>query len=375
MAGDPKKSGDEKDEPSPPKPSAVWPWIAAGIVVIGFIVVVLAVIFVPDPNLWTDDAYVTAHYSTVAPRVSGQIATVDVRDNQPVHAGQLLATIDPRDFQTAVDQAVAQLARDQAQVADQGALIERQPSEISQSSSQTAEIRARIELAGQNARRYRNLADSGAGPQQAWQQADSTLKEEQAELAAAEASLDASRHQLDVLKAQRGAATATVQADKAVLEQARLNLSYTRLLAPLAGIIGEKTVQVGDFVSPGGGLMVVVPLDLIYIEANYRELALRHILPGQAVTIHVDAYNINLTGSVDSLPPASGATFEPIAPTNATGNFTKIVQRLPIKIVLAANQPLARLLRLGLSVETTVHTGLADAVDQEGAFETPAPAN
>jgi len=126
-------------------------------------------------------------------------------------------------------------------------------------------------------------------------------------------------------------------------------------------------VEAGNFVAPGTALMTVVPLDRLYIMANYRELALRHMAPGQPVDIHLDAYDVMLLGHVASLPPATGATFSPIPPNNATGNFTKIVQRLPVKIVVAPNQPLARLLRAGMSVETTVHTGLADVVGAQAA--------
>src|SRR6202035_1100010 len=131
------------------------------------------------------------------------------------------------------------------------------------------------------------------------------------------------------------------------------------------GTVGERSVQVGNYVSPGTTLMTVVPLDQVYIEANYREVDLLHIRSGQPVTIHVDAYRIDLRGTVDSVPPASGVSFAPIAPNNATGNFTKIVQRLPVKIVVASGQPLAKLLRVGLSVETTIHTGLEDVVDEQ----------
>jgi membrane fusion protein (multidrug efflux system) len=366
MSDKPKNGGNTDSKSAEvTKRAPIWPWLLAGVVILGFIAVVLAVVFVPTPNTWTDDAYVTAHYSTIAPRVSGQIATVNVRDNQTVHQGQILATLDPRDFQTAVDQGVAQLARDRAQVLNQAALVDRQPSEINQNSAGSEQVRARITLAEQNAERYRNLANTGAGPRQAWQEAESSLKAEQAELAASEAALQASQQQLNVLVAQRAAAEATVQADQAALAQARLNLSYTRIVAPLDGIIGERSLQVGNFVNPGTALMVVVPLDKIFVEANYRELALRHILPGQPVSVHVDAYNLELNGVVDSVPPASGAVFEPVAPAEATGNFTKIVQRLPVKILLLPNQPLARLLRLGLSVETTVHTGLASVIGQD----------
>jgi membrane fusion protein, multidrug efflux system len=353
---------DEGKKPEAPKRLPLWPWFLAAVIVIGFVAIVLSIIFVPDPDVWTDDAYVTAHYATIAPRIAGQVVSVDVDDNQEVRAGQVLATLDPRDFQTAMDQAEAQLARDQAEVRNSSALIDKQPSEISQNNAQTDAVRAQLTLAEADARRYGNLAASGAGPMEKAQQADSTLRQEQAQLAAAVAALQASQHQLEVLKAQRASAQATVLADQAALEQAKLNLSYTRILAPVRGLVGEKSVQVGNYVTPGAALMVVVPLDDVYIEANYRELALRHMLPGQSVSIHVDAYDIALNGIVASVAPASGAVFAPIAPDNATGNFTKIVQRLAVKIVLAPNQPLARLLRLGFSVETTVHTALADVV-------------
>ena len=168
-----------------------------------------------------------------------------------------------------------------------------------------------------------------------------------------------------MLQAQESSQQGTVKADEAQLEQARLNLSYTKILAPMDGMIGERSVQVGNYVGPGNTLMTLVPLDRVFINANYREEDLRHVLPGQHVRIHVDAYNIDLDGLVDSVPPASGAAFAPIAPNNATGNFTKIVQRLPVKIVVTPGQPLAKLLRVGFSVETTIHTGLANVVSDQ----------
>lgn len=131
------------------------------------------------------------------------------------------------------------------------------------------------------------------------------------------------------------------------------------------GMIGQRSVQIGNYVGPDNTLMILVPLDQVYIEANYREVDLRHVRPGQHVRIHLDAYNIDLDGVVDSVPPASGAAFAPIAPNNATGNFTKIVQRLPVKIVVTAGQPLAKLLRVGFSVETTIHTGLENVTGEQ----------
>ncbi|WP_419728034.1 HlyD family secretion protein [Lichenicola sp.] len=370
------KPGSDKDDkpadppppPPPPAPPAKWPWVVAGLIVVGFVAVVLVQILVPKPDVWTDDAYVTVHYATVAPRVSGQVNGVMVDDNQLVHAGQVLATLDPRDFQTSVAQAEAAVARDTAQVTNASANVARQPPLIEEQQASVASAEARLAFSKADARRYGNLAATGAGTTQQRQQADTTTAENQASLDSAKAALEASRRQMQVLQAQQASSEGTVKADRAQLEQARLNLSYATITAPFDGMVGNRSVQVGNYVGPGAVLMTVVPLDRVYIEANYRELALRHVRSGQHVTIHVDAYDIDLDGIVDSVPPASGAAFAPIAPNNATGNFTKIVQRLPVKIVLSPNQPLAKLLRVGFSVETTIHTGLENVVaDQENS--------
>jgi membrane fusion protein, multidrug efflux system len=348
-----------------PAPLPRWPFFLVGLVVAIFAAVVLYIIFRPRPDVWTDDAYVTVHYATIAPRISGQVVTVPVDDNDTVRAGQVLATLDPRDNQTGVASAEAALARDMAQLGEASANVARQPSIIEEQQSAVASAQATLAFAQANARRYGNLAVTGAGTMQEHQQADTALQQDQASLDSSQAALDAARRQLDVLTAQRSAVEATVRLDQAQLDQARLNLSYTQILAPIDGTVGERSVQVGNYVSPGTTLMTVVPLAQVYIEANYREVALLHVRSGQPVTIHLDAYNIDLRGTVDSVPPASGTSFAPIAPNNATGNFTKIVQRLPVKIVVASGQPLAKLLRVGLSVETTIHTGLEDVVDEQ----------
>jgi membrane fusion protein (multidrug efflux system) len=342
-----------------------WPFVLVGLVVAIFAAVVLYIIFRPRPDVWTDDAYVMVHYATIAPRVSGQVATVPVDDNDVVKTGQVLATLDPRDNETALASAEATVARDRSQLDEISTIVSRQPSIIEEQQAAVAAARAKLTFAQDNARRYGNLAETGAGTMQEHQQADTTLQQAQASLDSADASLDAARRQLDVLKARRSAAQAAVRADEAQLGQARLNLSYTQILAPIDGMVGERSVQIGNYVSPGTTLMTVVPLDQVYIEANYREVHLLHVRSGQPVTVHLDAYNIELKGTVDSVPPASGAAFAPIAPNNATGNFTKIVQRLPVKIVVTPGQPLAKLLRVGLSVETTIHTGLEDVVDEQ----------
>jgi len=368
--GKPPEDENKQGDKPPAKRKPLWPWLLGGAVVIGFIAVVLAIIFAPAPDVWTDDAYVTAHYATVAPRVSGQVASVDVDDNQPVSAGQLLATIDDRDFRAALATAEATLERDMAQLAEADASISRQPAVVDQSQTQNPSAAAQLAFAQANQKRYRNLAATGAGTFQERQQADQQVQQAQSAVDQARASTEAARRQVPVLQAQRAAAEAAVKADQARVDQARLNLSYTRILAPVDGMAGQRTVEVGNYVAPGASLMVVAPLDQAYIVANYREVSLRHVLPGQHVTIHVDAYDIDLDGVVDSVPPASGAAFGAIQPNNATGNFTKIVQRLPVKVVVSPGQNAAKLLRLGFSVETTIHTGLADVVG--GQRQTPA---
>jgi len=348
-----------------PAPRPRWPLVVVGLLMVIFAAVVVFTIFRPRRDIRTDDAYVTVHYAAIAPRISGEVATVPVDDNDVVKAGQVLATLDPRDNETALAVAEAALARDRSQLDEASATTSRQPSIIEEQQASVESARARLAFAQANARRYGNLATTGAGTMQEHQQADTTLEQGQASLDSAQASLDAARRQLDVLKARISATEAAVRADEARLEQARLNLSYTQIRAPIDGVVGERSVQVGNYVGPGTTLMTVVPLDQVYVEANYLEVELLHVRGGQPVTIHVDAYDIDLNGTVVGVPAASGASFAPIAPNNATGNFTKIVQRLPVKIVMTPGQPLARLLRVGLSVETTIHTGLEDVVGEQ----------
>ena len=353
----------EIDELLAPRPR--WPLLLTGILVTIFAAAVLFIIFRPRADIRTSDAYVMVHYAAIAPRISGQIAAVPVDDNDVVETGRLLATLDPRDNETAVASAEAAVARDRSQLDEISTTVSRQPSIIEEQRAAVAAARAKLSFAQDNARRFGNLATTGAGSMLEHQQADTTLAQDQAMLDGAEALLDATRRQLDVLRARRSATEAALKADEAQLVQARLNLSYTQIRAPIDGMVGERSVQVGNYVSPGTTLMTVVPLDQVYIEANYREVDLRHVRGGQPVTIHVDAYDIDLKGSVIDVPAASGAAFAPIAPNNATGNFTKIVQRMPVKIVVTPGQPLAKLLRVGLSVETTIHTGLEDIVGEQ----------
>ncbi len=364
------------EPPKPPpkkKRKPLWPWFLGAVIVLGFVALVLVRLYKPRPTVETADARVAAHYTTVAPRIAGQVVAVPVDDNQNVRAGQVLLELDPRDQQAAVANAEATLARDRARVTTAAAQLSRQPALIGQAAAVVPSADARITLAQQNLLRYRNLAQTGAGTVQNRQQAEAALKEAQADREGAQAGLSAAQQQITFLKAEQAAARAQVRSDEAVLRQARLTLSYTRITASLDGVVGQRTVQVGDYLAAGSPVMSVVPLDHVYIEANYREVALTHVLPGQHVRIHVDAYNIDLNGHVDSLAPATGATFSAIPPENATGNFTKIVQRLTVKILVDPGQPLARLLRVGLNVETNIDTGLAPVLDEQTRRGVDAP--
>jgi len=226
-----------------PAPRPRWPLLLVGLLVAVFAATVLFMIFRPRADMRTNDAYVTVHYAAIAPRISGRVATVPVDDNDVVKAGQVLATLDPRDNETAVVAAEAEVARDRSQLDEVSATTSRQPSIIEEQQAAVASARARLAFAQANARRYGNLATTGAGTMQEHQQADTTLEQGQASLDSSQASLDAARRQLDVLKAQISATKAAVAADEARLEQAMLNLSYTQIRAPIDGMVGERSVR------------------------------------------------------------------------------------------------------------------------------------
>ena len=337
-------------------------WSIAILVIVCFVAVVLWLIYAPKPIVETEDARVAVHYASIAPRVAAPIVAVKVTDNQTVHAGDPLVQLDPRDYEVAVANARAILERDRSRIFDISASLQRQPSLINEAQAKIPGIEARITFAEQNLTRYRNLADTGAGTTQNRQQAVADLKQAQSDLEAANASVQASQRQTDVFKAEQNSAGEQVKVDAKNLEQAQLNLEYTTVRAPMDGTVGQLSVQLGDYANAGSPLMGLVPLNDVYIEANYLESELRHVLPGQSVKIHLDAYNLNISGVVDGIAPASGATFSAIPPENATGNFTKIVQRLSVKIRVLPNQPTAKLLRVGMNVETAIDTHLTDVV-------------
>ncbi|MES2869074.1 MAG: HlyD family secretion protein [Pseudomonadota bacterium] len=305
----------------------------------------------------TNDAFVSADYTLVAPKVAGFIDEVLVQDNQPVKAGQLLARIDPQDYQTALQAAQASVATAQAQLANAQAMLEQQHSLIEQAKATVDADLAQVEFTQHELQRYEHLAGQGAGTLQNSQQAKNRSQTARALLAQHKAALDAARQQTQVLAAQSTAAQASLQHAEALQARAELDLSYTQLVAPFDGVVGRRSVRLGAYVKPGDTLLAVVPLAKAFVVANFLEHQLTHMSPGQRVTIKVDSFpGETLQGTVDSIAPATGVTFSAIAPDNATGNFTKVTQRIPVKITLDPQQALASQLRLGMSVDASIDT-------------------
>jgi membrane fusion protein, multidrug efflux system len=313
----------------------------------------------------TDDAYVKADSTIIAPKVSGYIAQVLVNDNQPVTAGQLLAKIDDRDFRAALSQAEADVAAAEAAVRNLEAQIALQQPIIEQGTADIAAAEANLKFAREEQARYDGLMKTGSGTVQRAQQTDAALRASTAQMQHAKSGLLAAERKVDVLTTQRAQAVAQRDRAGAAEQHAALNLSYTAVTAPVDGTVGARSLRVGQFVQAGTQLMAVVPLDAVYVVANFKETQLTHVRSGQPVELTIDGFHgTRLRGHVDSLSPASGLEFALLPPDNATGNFTKIVQRVPVKIVLDDHK-LAGLLRPGMSAEPTVDTKATVVAERE----------
>jgi membrane fusion protein (multidrug efflux system) len=305
----------------------------------------------------TDDAYVQADSTIIAPKVSGYLSQVLVEDNQPVKAAQLLAKIDDRDYVASLDQAKADVATAQADIETITATLAQQQAVIAQARATVAVDQANLTYAEQENARYGSLAKIGGASVELAQQAASKRDTAQAALTRDTAAVTAAEEQVGVLQAQLAKDKATLQHYEAVQEQARLNLGYTNIIAPIDGVVGARSLRVGEYVQAGTQLMAVVPLDAVYVVANFEETQLASMRPGAPVNIVVDTYSkATVKGHVDSVAPASGEEFALLPPDNATGNFTKIVQRIPVKIAIEPNDPFRGKLRPGMSVTATVDT-------------------
>jgi membrane fusion protein (multidrug efflux system) len=309
----------------------------------------------------TDDAYTAGDVTPLAAKVSGYVATVGVADYQTVHKGDLIVEIDPSDYRAQLAQAEANLAGAQATLANlanqkdvQRALIRQAEATIR--ATQADQLRYDLE-----AKRQRDLLQTRlAGTEQLVEQADANKQRTEAQLMLNNAQLDQQKALLASLEEQENQLKAQVSSAAAQLTLAQNNLTYTRIVSPADGLVGQRLVRAGQFVNVGTQVISVVPLPRIWVIANYKETQMTNVRLGQAARVTVDAFpDLVLTGHVDSWSPGTGSTFALLPPDNATGNFTKVVQRMPVKIVLDADPSLGTLVRPGMSVEATVDTGTA----------------
>ena len=307
---------------------------------------------------WTDDAVVEADLTPLSAQVAGRISAVLVNDFQQVHAGEKLVQIDDAPFQAQLAQAAASVAAAQAAIANLKAQEVLQAANIAAAQAQldgnrATEVRNRLEAE----RQRRLLATKLVGTQQAVEQADAAEKLAQAQVQAGGAALAAAGRQLEVQHTQEAQLAANLKAAEASRDVAQINLGYTRISSPTDGMVGQRRVYPGQYVGVGTQVISVVPLRRLYVIADYKETQLTHLYTGQPAEVRIDTFpGVVLHGHVASWSPATGSQFALLPPDNATGNFTKVVQRVPVKIVLDDDGGLGDRLRPGMSVETTIHT-------------------
>jgi membrane fusion protein (multidrug efflux system) len=319
----------------------------------------------------TDDAYVGADTAIIAAKIAAHVAAVAVADNAVVHAGDLLVQLDDGDYRLAVEAARDKIATQDATIARIGRQIEAQDAVIAQAQAQVGSAAAQIQSTQADARRAalefdrsQKLAETNFGSQQRLEQAAADRSRTAAALsaanagkAAAEAAFAGAKANLDVLRAQRTEAV-RVRGELATAEEkAERDLSFTQIRAPFDGVVGNKAVAVGQYAQPGARLLAIVPLSAAYVDANFKETQLASIRPGQKVDLAIDSYGGRIVpGVVTSIAPGSGAEFSLLPPDNATGNFTKVVQRVAVRIAVAPEALTTGTLRPGLSVVASVHT-------------------
>ena len=305
----------------------------------------------------TDDAYVRSDLTHLSSRIAGEVRVVAVEDYQHVKAGDLLVEVDPADYQAKVAQAEAGVGAAQAALDNLANQVELQYATIAQGEAERASAEAHALEAKQEQDRQEALLQTSSGTRQKVEQTVADYARAQADVKASRAVIAEERHQLEVLAGTKKQRAADLQAAVAALTAARLRLGYTRIVAPFDGVVGEREVQPNDYVNVGTNLISVVPLPNVYVIANYQETQLTRVIPGQPVDVSVDTFpNERLRGHVERIAPASGSQFALLPPDNATGNFTKVVQRIPVRIQLDRDQNVLSRLRPGMSVVTKIHT-------------------
>ena len=305
----------------------------------------------------TDDAYVQSDITLISPKVEGYIKEVRVADNQEVAEGSVLFVIDDRDFAAKLAQAEAAVAAEEAIIATYENRLKLQQSMIEQAAATVKSAEADLSRWQQDHKRYSALVTTDFASRQRFEQAETDARKGEALVAKSRAAFAAEQDQLAVLRSQGREEEAKLLQAQAASRLARNDLENTVIRAPVSGVAGNRAGQVGQYVKAGSQLLSLVPLSRVYVTANFKETQLTHMRPGQLAGVSVDAYpDLTLDGRIESFAPASGAQFSLLPPDNATGNFTKIVQRVPVRISLPANTALTGLLRPGLSVTVTIDT-------------------
>jgi len=305
----------------------------------------------------TDDAYLQADIVPISSKVAGYVREVPVQDYERVRAGQLLAQIEDQDYRAAVAQSTGNAAAARAQLQVLTAQRALQAANVNAARAVVESSLAAADQAGKDVARQHTLLDSGSGSVDSTEHAETRRAELQAQLAQNRAQVDAAARQLEVLTAQLTQAQATVAAQEASLQLATINLAYTRILAPEDGVIAQRQVRPGQYLGVGGQVTILTLLPHVWVIANYRETQLTHVEVGQPAAITVDTFpGHTLKGHVLALAPASGSQFTLLPPDNATGNFTKVVQRIPVKIAIDDADGLADRLRPGMSAVATIDT-------------------
>jgi membrane fusion protein (multidrug efflux system) len=322
----------------------------------------------------TDDAYVRANNTMLGARVSGHIAAILPGDNTIVRTGDVIFRIDDGDYRIAVDAARSKIATQQATIDRIGRQVSAQESAVEQAKAQLASAEAALKRAGLDFERQQALSTKGFASRATFEVSEAGRDQGMAAVKSAQAAHDAARDNVEVTRAQQAEARAQLAELQTSLAKAERDLDFTSVRAPVDGTFSNRLINTGDFVVVGQRLGNVVPLNEVFIDANFKETQLKRIRPGQPVTIAVDAYgHRKFSGVVDSISPAAGSVFTLLPPDNATGNFTKIVQRLPVRIRVPKDVAKQNLLRAGMSVYATVDTnnGAADA-DSDADLDAPA---
>ncbi|MDC7746654.1 HlyD family secretion protein [Rhizobium binxianense] len=308
----------------------------------------------------TDDAYIEGDIATISPKVTGYVAKVNVVANQEVKAGDVLATLDNGDYQNALDLAQAQIATEQLSLQRIDAQIEGANASLVQAQAQKVALEAAVRGAEITQKRQSELQAKSVGTAADLDNANIALDQAKANLAGGDANIAVAHANVTILQSQRREAEGSVRSLEISRDKAARDLSFTVLKAPYDGIVGNRSVQEGDLVSPGQRLMALVPVRQLYIDANFKETQIQHLVPGSKVNVHVDAYSDHpVVGTVESISPASGSVFSLLPPENATGNFTKVIQRVPVRIALPQDALDSGRLRAGLSVVVDVDTRTA----------------